>query len=156
MKKLFTISLLAILLLACTEKKDMRRYPIQNLPQNEAGEVLKKAIAYAGGWDAWKRKKNFSFYKKISHVDSTGAISRVVKQYHQYNLGDLFQARMSWKLGEAHYVIVNNGYQAKKYLEGVELSNQKAKDEAWNSSFGSHYVISMPYKLLDSGCEADL
>lgn len=125
--------------------------PMERLPNNEAGEVVKKAIAFAGGWDAWEGKENFSFYKKITQLDSSGAVKRIVKQLHQYDLGDQFRARMTWSMDSSNYLIINNGQEAKKYKEGKELNDKKSNNEAWNSSFGSHYVISMPYKLTDPG-----
>ncbi len=31
------------------------------------------------------------------------------------------------------------------------MTDNKSKNEAWNSSFGSNYVIAMPFKLTDPG-----
>tara|TARA_B100000497_G_C7683933_1_gene414135 strand:- start:1733 stop:2317 length:585 start_codon:yes stop_codon:yes gene_type:complete len=78
-------------------------------------------------------------------------VKRVVKQLHQYDLGDHFRAKMTWLVDDGNFVIINNGKEAKKYKEGVELTDKKSMNEAWNSSYGSHYVISMPYKLTDPG-----
>ena len=124
---------------------------MDRLPDNEVGDVIRKAIDYAGGWDAWADKKNFSFFKKITQLDSSGAVIRSVKQLHQYDLGNQFQARMTWSMDTGNFVIINSNGVAKKYKEGVELLDDKSKNEAWNSSFGSHYVIAMPYKLTDPG-----
>ncbi len=124
---------------------------INNLPDNKAGEVVRKAIERAGGWSNWKDKKNFSFYKKITHLDSLGNEERTVRQKHTYQLKGKFKARMVWSSGEDNLLIINNGEQAKKYKNGEELTDQKSKNEAWNSSYGSHYVIGMPYKLTDPG-----
>ncbi len=145
------IIVLSILLAACSHKKDVSKHPMDNLPQNEAGEVVRKAIAYAGGWKNWDQKKNFTFYKKMTYLDSAGVVSKIVRQLHEYNLGDLFQANMSWKVDGDNYRVINNGYQAKKYSDGIEFTDQQSRNQAWNSSFGSHYVIAMPYKLTDSG-----
>jgi len=151
MRSLFKIFLVAVLFVSCQDSTKENINPMDRLADDEAGEVVRKAIDYAGGWDAWIQKKNFSFYKKISHVDSSGAVTRSVKQRHQYNLGDRFKARMTWSMDDANYVIINNGEQAKKYKDGKEQTDDKSKNEAWNSSYGSHYVIGMPYKLTDPG-----
>ncbi len=143
--------ILIFFLTGCQSGDHVKVNPMDRLPDNEAGDVVRKAIDYAGGWDSWSSKKNFSFYKKITHVDSSGAVIKSVKQLHQYNLGDQFQARMTWNMDESNFVIINNGEQAKKYKEEEELTDSKSKNEAWNSSYGSHYVISMPYKLTDPG-----
>lgn len=125
--------------------------PMTRLPNNQAGEVVKKAIAYVGGWDKWAVKKNFSFYKNITQLDSTGQEIRTTRQLQQYRLQPSFAARMTWERDGKKYVIVNNGQQAWKYEDGKELTDDKSKNEAWNSSFGSNYVISMPFKLTDPG-----
>ena len=142
---------LIMTLISCQPKVEVTIDPMDRLPANQAGEVVRKAIEYAGGWDSWNNKKNFSFYKKITHLDSTGTIERSVRQHHRYQLGDEFKARMEWQIGNDDFLIINNGMQAKKYKNGEELTDDKSKNEAWNSSYGSHYVIGMPYKLTDPG-----
>ena len=87
--------------------------PMERLPDNEAGDIVRKAIDFAGGWEAWARKKNFSFYKDITHLDSTGQIERNQRQFHQYQIHPQFKARMSWEDKGNQYVIINNGEQAK-------------------------------------------
>ena len=125
--------------------------PMSHLPDNQAGEVVKKAIDYVGGWDKWAAKTNFSFYKNIMQFDSTGQKIRTTRQLHQYRFKPSFGARMSWEKDGKKYIIINNGQQAWKYEDGKELTDDKSKNEAWNSSFGSNYVISMPFKLIDPG-----
>ena len=125
--------------------------PLDRLPKNEAGELVRKAIEFVGGWETWENKKTFSFYKNITHVDSTGAIERTQRQLHQYQLSPQFKARMSWEDEGKEYMIINNGVQAKKYENGKEMTDDYSKNQAWNSSFGSHYVVSMPFKLTDPG-----
>jgi len=117
----------------------------------EAGNVIRKAIQHAGGWDSWAKKENFSFYKKITHLDSTGTVEKSIRQHHTYNLKGTFKARMTWTIEDDRYLITNNGEEAKKYKNEIELTDNKSKREAWNSSYGSHYVIGMPYKLTDPG-----
>ena len=126
-------------------------HPMDRLSEDKAGEIVRKAIEYAGGWDTWEKKENFSFYKKITQVDSTGAVIKITKQLHEYNMGPGFQGRMTWSINEDEYIIVNTGEESKKYKNGSELTDDKSKNEAWNSSFGSNYVISMPFKLTDPG-----
>lgn len=144
--------LLALALTGCQPNvQDNTPDFINNLPDNQAGDVVRKAIERAGGWDSWQEKDNFSFYKKITHLDSAGNAERSVRQHHVYNLRGGFKARMEWTDGDDQFLIINNGEQAKKYKNGEELTDMGSKNEAWNSSFGSHYVIGMPYKLADPG-----
>jgi hypothetical protein len=125
--------------------------PMERLPQNEAGEIVRKAIEFVGGWEAWGNKNNFSFYKNITHLDSTGQVERTQKQLHQYQIHPHFKARMSWEDKGKKYLIINNGKEAKKYEDGKEMTDENSKKQAWNSSYGSNYVISMPFKLTDPG-----
>lgn len=124
---------------------------MDRLPDNEAGDAIRQAIAHAGGWEAWADKKTFTFYKNIEYFDSTGAKERSLRQLHQYQLHPTFKARLSWEEDGDEYVIINNGQQAWKFKNGEEMTDQASRNQAWNSSFGSHYVISMPFKLTDPG-----
>lgn len=125
--------------------------PYNALPDNEAGNTVRKAIDYFGGWQKWVEKNSVAYYKTTTYLDSTGAETRSVRQFHQYQLQPAFKARMSWEENGDQYVIVNNGQQAWKFKNGKEMTDQASKNQAWNSSFGSHYVFSMPFKLTDPG-----
>lgn len=124
---------------------------LERLPDTEAGNIVRMAIDWAGGWESWAGKKTVSYQKTTTYLDSTGATERQVRQLHQYQLHPAFKARMSWVEKGDEYVIVNNGQQAWKFKNGEEMTGQDAKNHAWNSSFGSHYVFSMPFKLADPG-----
>ena len=153
-KKIYYLFFVLVALTGCQEKTAQPQaeiYPPDRLPDNQAGEVVKKAMKYAGGWDQWATKKTFSFYKNITSYDSTGQAIKTVRQLHQYRLKPGFGARMTWELDGKKYTIINNGQQAWKYENGRELTDDQSKNEAWNSSFGSNYVVSMPYKLTDPG-----
>jgi len=152
MFKYISILIISILCLSCQSNEVNNSIsPLDRLADDMAGELVRKSIENIGGWEAWDSKKDFSFYKNITQVDSAGQIIREVKQLHQYMLNPDFQARMTWRLDSSDFVIINNGMQAKKYGNGIELTDDKSKNEAWNSSFGSHYVVSMPFKLTDPG-----
>lgn len=125
--------------------------PMDRLPNNEAGKVIHKAIDFAGGWDTWSNKTTFSFYKVIEYLDSTGQKERSLRQLHQYQLSPQFKARLSWEENGDKFLIINKGDQAWKYKNGEEMTDQRSKNQAWNSSFGSNYVVSMPFKLTDPG-----
>jgi len=149
--RVFFTAFVILLITSCQQEVEQKVDRFETLPENEAGDIVRKAIARAGGWENWIAKDNFSFYKKITHLDSIGAVERSVKQHHIYNLKNTFKARMEWNMGDDHYLIINNGEVAKKYKNKIELTDQRSKNEAWNSSYGSHYVIGMPYKLTDPG-----
>ncbi len=134
-----------------TDIAENQTHPLERLPDNRAGEIVKKAIEYAGGWEAWEAKQDFAFYKIITQLDTAGAVKKKVTQFHEYNMKPHFQAKMTWSMDGADYQIINDGQEAKKYENGIELTDDKSKNEAWNSSYGSNYVIQMPFKLTDPG-----
>lgn len=157
-KPLFLLfCLLGLFLFACSEggtttsSNPKQSSPMDRLPDNKAGETVRKAIDFVGGWAAWENKNTFSFYKVIEQIDSTGQVKKTLRQLHQYQLRPHFKARLSWEENEDQFVIINNGKQAKKYKNGKELTDDKSKNQAWNASFGSNYVVSMPFKLTDPG-----
>ena len=121
------------------------------IPSNTEGGIIKKAITQAGGWDKWISKKAMSFVKVTTTYDSTGAIKKVSKSLNEYNLFPSFQAKITWEDNGKKYIIINNGQQVWKLEDGKLMTDEKNKTSAWNSSFGTHYVISMPFKLADPG-----
>lgn len=121
-----------------------------NLADNEAGQAVRQAIEWAGGWDAWQDKKSLSYTKVIQYFDSTGNQEREVRQLHQYRLQP-FAVRISWQDAGDDYVIINNGEQAWKLRNDTVMTAQADVNNAWNASFGSHYVMGMPFKLADPG-----
>lgn len=123
---------------------------LKRLPDNEAGNVVSKAIAAAGGWEDWAAKKTLSYTKVIQFFDSIGSMEREVRQLHQYQLQPL-KMRISWEEEGDHYTVINNGQQVWKLKNDQSLTEQTDIDQAWNSSFGSHYVMCMPFKLTDPG-----
>ncbi|MDG1105009.1 MAG: hypothetical protein P8N26_02490 [Cyclobacteriaceae bacterium] len=124
---------------------------VERLPNDAIGDIVKKAITVSGGWENYQKKQTFSFHKVIQHYDSTGTMLREVKQLHQYRLQPRFQARLTWNMDGHDYVIINNGEEAWMLIDGQRSAEDKDINEAWNTSFGSHYVMFMPFKLADPG-----
>ena len=122
---------------------------LTNLPNGQGGQIIRAAIKSSGGWEAYEDKETFSFYKVIQHFDSTGNRIREVRQLHQYRLKPLFQAKISWSMDGHDYLLVNDGSQAFKYTDGRKYDKKSDVDEVWNTSYGSHYVIFLPFKLAD-------
>jgi hypothetical protein len=156
--------LLAILLPACTNGSDTgstagsagngvsgMQYALERLPDDEAGRIVKESIALSGGWTPWVDKETLSYIKITEYFDSLGNPVRSVRQLHQYQLRPQFKARISWENEEKEIVIIYDGQQAKKFIDGRESLEQSDINQAWNSSFGSHYVMCMPFKLTDPG-----
>ena len=124
---------------------------MDRLPDNEAGNVVRKAIDYAGGWESWASKKNLSLTRVKQRIDSTGVVYANNRQFLKYRLPPDYKARMTWEANGDKITIINNGQQAWKFKNGVELTDQYSRDRAWNTSFGSNYSLTMPFKLTDPG-----
>ncbi len=124
--------------------------PLAQLPADEAGNVVRKAIEAAGGWEHWADKETLSYIKVIQFFDSIGVREREVRQLHQYQLHPL-KVRISWDEAGEHYTVINNGQQVWKLKNDQPLTASADADQAWNTSFGSHYVMCMPFKLTDPG-----
>lgn len=118
---------------------------------DKSAEIVKNAIAYMGGWEQWKSKNNISYTKTIQYLDSLGKELKVVTQQHVYQLHPTFKAAISWKEDGDDLKIINTGRQAWKLKNGAVMEDKESVNYAWNSSFGSHYVMCMPFKLADPG-----
>ncbi len=126
---------------------------IDSLPENEAGQIVRKAVDWAGGWETWMTKENLSYLKSTDYVDTNGLVTRSLQQRHHYILGPEPKFNISWEEDGDQFRIVYDGQQAGKFKNGEAMTDQSSINQAWNSSFGSHYVMCMPFKLADPGTE---
>ncbi|MEQ9424322.1 MAG: DUF6503 family protein [Cyclobacteriaceae bacterium] len=167
MNRFSTALLLAFAIVACQEKQTQMQNPSEipidstflasydNLPQNESGDIVREAIAGAGGWEAWTRNQSLSYNKTITFYDTLGNETRTLTQLHEYNLFPSFKARITWSENGNNYKIINNGQQAWKFENDIQMTDEQNVNSAYNSSYGSHYVMSMPFKLADPGCQLE-
>jgi hypothetical protein len=122
-----------------------------NLANSEAGDIVKKAIYFSGRWKNWANKKTLTYTKKMQSFDSLGNQLRDASQLHQYQLRPTFKASINWEENGTTYQIINNGNQVWKLKNGKIMRGNENVNSAWNSSFVSHYVMCMPFKLADPG-----
>lgn len=121
------------------------------IPEGPAGDLLRNAIRKAGGWENWTSKKALRYVRVVTNYDSTGKQTETIRELHEYNLYPSFRARIAWESkGEQHLILCNNR-QAWKLVNGDVKTDPKSKNAAWNQSFGSHYLIAIPFKLADEG-----
>lgn len=128
-----------------------------NLPVNmddSSRVIIDRAIAYAGGYEAWQQKQTMSFDKHSISYDSTGKVVREVAQHFDYMLKPEFRAKVVYTFNDTTFILMHDGQKARKLVNGKISEEQKDIDQAWNSSFGSQFVISMPFKLRDPGINA--
>lgn len=127
--------------------KEIDNSTTPNLSNSEAGAIVQKAIDFSGGWKNWKEKKALTYTKKIQFFDSLGNQLREIHQLHQYQLQPSFKASITWEENNIAHQIINNGKQSWKLENGKSMLDKADINSAWNSSFGSHYVMCMPFKL---------
>ncbi|TMM57561.1 hypothetical protein FEE95_09400 [Maribacter algarum] len=145
--------IVSFLILSCKrEVKEEAIKPKQvNRELNQAEKLVNEAINHAGGMDKWASKKTLTYTKNIQSYDSIGNLIRTVAQVHKYQLKPSFKANMSWEQDGNKHEIVNNGKQSWKLLNGKIQDDKASVNIAWNSSFGSQYMVSMPFKLKAPG-----
>ena len=117
--------------------------------------IIDRAIAYAGGYEVWQQKKTLSFDKKATSYDSTGKVTKVINQHFDYQLQPEFRAKVTYTLNDTAITLLHDGQQARKLFNGKVSTRQRDIDGAWNSCYGSEYVMCMPFKLKDPGIKAD-
>lgn len=126
--------------------------PMDRLPDSQAGEVVRRAIEAAGGWSTWTAKKNVTYRKVITSFDSTGDVERTYTQRHRYILHPTAKMCIEYENAQGQRILlVNNGMQVRKWVNGKRDSTKEGQNHAWNSTFGSHYVFAHPFKLTDPG-----
>lgn len=125
--------------------------PGPDLPRDQAGEAVRRAIAYHGGWDAWAGKRTVEFQKTTTRYRPDGTAEAPRTQYHRYGLRPELKARIEWDDAGRKVVLVNSGGEAWKTVDGKLAASPEDRNQARNSTFGSHYVFNMPWKLADPG-----
>lgn len=124
--------------------------PLERLPSGRAGDVVRRAIEYAGGMEAWAAVRTLSFRKTTIRFRADGSEESRRVEFHRYRMSP-FRALIERTEGGKSIVLVNDGRQARKLVDGVSLSATDDSNQARNATFGSHYVFNMPFKLTDAG-----
>ncbi len=123
---------------------------LDRLPKDGAGEVVRRAIEYAGGIDAWEGVRALEFRKTTIRFRPDRSEERRRVELHRYRLRP-FAVRIEWTEGGKSFVLVNDGRQAWKLVDGQAATSVDDRNQARNATFGSHYVFNMPFKLTDPG-----
>ncbi len=155
LSSVFTIILSIIIAISCQQnnKDDNGNLPVSM--DDSSRIIIDRAIAFAGGYDAWLQKNTLSFDKKSISYDSTGKIVREIDMHLDYMMNPEYRAKLTYKLNDTAITLIHDGEQARKLYNGKISEEQKDIDAAWNSGFGSQYVMCVPYKLKDPGIKAE-
>ncbi len=117
--------------------------------------IIDRAIAYAGGEENWQQTKSVSFDKKSTSYDSAGHVTRETNMHLDYMMKPEFRAKLTYMLHDTAITLLHDGQKAAKLYNGKVSTAQKDIDGAWNSSFGSQFVMCMPFKLKDPGIKTE-
>ena len=156
--KFFIPAMFLLLITFSCKQKNAAEVDTSKLPvamDDSSRVIIDRAIAYAGGYDEWQQKKTLSFDKKSTSYDSTGKIIRETDMHLDYMMKPEFRAKLTYKLHDTDITLIHDGEKACKLYNGIVSKEQKDIDGAWNSCFGSEYVMCMPYKLKDPGIKAE-
>ena len=150
----FIAVILLIMAFSCKQKNiDSSKLPVSM--DDSSRLILDRAIAYAGGYDTWQQKKTLSFDKKSISYDSAGNVTREIDQHFDYMMKPEFRAKATYMLHDTAITLIHDGQQARKFYNAKVSTDQKDIDGAWNSLYGSQFVMCMPYKLKDPGIKAE-
>ena len=121
------------------------------LPEGPAGTTVGRAIAHHGGMAGWAAKTSVRFRKTTTRFGADGKADRRPTQLHQYVLRPRLRVRIEWEEEGKQIVVINDGGQGVKFVDGVPATAVADVNQARGVSFGSHYVFNMPFKLADPG-----
>ncbi len=157
-QKFTSFSVITFFMMMLTSCKQDSNADVGNLPVNmddSSRIIIDRAIAYAGGYDEWQKKKTLSFDKKSISYDSTGKVVRELEQHLDYMMKPEYRARVSYMLNDTAITLIHDGQEARKLYNGKISEEQKDIDAAWNAGYGSQFVMCMPFKLKDPGIKAE-
>ena len=127
--------------------------PRGELPPGPAGDTVRRSIAHHGGMAAWAGKTTVQFHKTTTKFAADGKVDRRPTQLHRYVLRPRLRARVDWDEDGKHIVLINDGGQGVKFVDGTRATADADVNQARGVTFGSHYVFNMPFKLADPGAQ---
>ena len=127
--------------------------PLDTLPPGAAGATVRRAIAHHGGMAAWAGKTTVQFHKTTTKFGPDGKADRRPTQFHRYVLRPRLRARIEWEEDGKRIVLINDGGQGVKFVDGRPATAAADVNQARGVTFGSHYVFNMPFKLADPGAQ---
>lgn len=126
--------------------------PMERLPEGEAGDLVRRAIEAHGGWEAWSELETVSYRKATIRLNEDGEVTDSTVAHHRYALHPGPKMHIGWTDEDGRRVtLMNDGDEAWKFVDGEHEGGPMDQDQAWNSTFGSHYVFAQPFKLTDPG-----
>lgn len=138
-----------LLILACNNPEPQNQQdPYAHIEDTQVRTILQAAIEYAGGLERWESIKRLAYTKDFHLLDASGEIERSYRQIHDYRYGPLHLNILSIENGDTIHTVLENGRYARTVNDTMVNLEQSTLEQSVNTST---YVVSMPFKLLDSG-----
>jgi hypothetical protein len=125
--------------------------PLDRLPRDEAGKIVQRAIAQAGGWRVWASKTTVQLRVTTRELAPDGSVEKVRLETHRYRLQPQLGVRIEGGQAGGEIVWVNNSRFATKVANAAEDFSPAAGLEARDRTFRAEYDFAMPFKLTDPG-----
>ena len=148
----YLLLLILLFSISCTEHQHTEKAPnpFDQIDVPKVKEILQKAIAHAGGMEAWEAIRQLSYTKDFSLLLESGEVEKEYKQQHVYQYDPISIDIQSTENGQLIHTQLQNG-QYSRTVDGQTVDvDPETLAKAINSST---YVIGIPFKLLDPGAE---
>ena len=140
---------LLVLSLAVAFAAKQSSYP-EHLSNDRGGQLIIASIEALGGWDNWKSKRNVQYQRESTHYEADGKVIHEV-QFHKLTLPPEVKVRQESLRDGKRTVTAFDGSNAWVTEEDKPVTDEKRLSGARNSSFGTQYMLCVPFKLADPG-----
>ena len=147
--KSFLSGVLALSLVGGAFAAKRLAYP-EHLSADKGGEIIKASIEALGGWDNWKSKRNVRYERDNTRYEADGKVIHEV-QFHKLRLPPEVKVRQESLRDGKRIVTGFDGSNAWVTEDGKSITEEKRLSGARNSSFGTQYMLCVPFKLADPG-----
>lgn len=141
------IFLVTGLAVGCNSEKTVDSEALSN--NQQAQEIVERAIAKHGGWMAYDSLSSLSYTKRILLYDPSGQLESDQVQYHKYVLRpDLSGSTIKWAVEGDTIAVIYDDESAIKTVNGIP--EEGSEESAMNTFLSGYYVTFQPAKLMDN------
>ena len=143
--------LFMFVLLSCLscQQNNSEQTPFQKIKDQQARQILEKALTQSGGYDRWLGIDSMVYTKRSILYDEDGSIESAVLQRHYYRFHPHFEAEISWLEDSLDRQLIYRSESVKMYQGDSFIAEDRDSDR--QAVMSALYVLAQPYKLLDDG-----
>ena len=145
---LWSMLLLSILAYSCTSSTSKNEEAGQTSNDNEAAEVIDRAISWAGSMTKWETLQTINYTKRSRLLLENQDVEYDITQAHAYSLQPSLRMDIQWDTDNGRNQLLYTDTLSVRYLN-VSIIDRGTKVE--ESAFSAFYVLGMPFKLKDPG-----